>query len=228
MSLKKSLQSGYSLLELLIAMTVLLMLMAVATTLFARALGVRARESRTTDALTSAYAALNLISREMSNSGFGLADPVKGRAVNGIEIADSGDHQIHVRSNFTNEVSYTDANAPGQTLDPGEDVTYFFEPDTKSIVRYDPHPCQSSNPTCSDPTTSVVVNKISNVEFQYYDYFLSGSVITGPHNVPSAATGRIVITVSVELDKVEGQPDHTVSFSTEVNLRNSNYMLQQY
>jgi prepilin-type N-terminal cleavage/methylation domain-containing protein len=217
---KKHAQSGFSLLELLVAMTVMLIMMGVASTLFSRSLGVRLRESRTTDALASAYAALNVMSREISNGGFGLVNPATGLATNGIVLADSSNHQIHVRSNFTNTASYTDPTAPGQTNDPGEDVTYYFESSTKSIVRYDPH---------SNPTTSVVVNKISNVTFNYYDYVTSGSSGSGPNTTPTAATGRIVLTVTVDLDPVYGQPNpQAITFSTEVNMRNSNYMLQQY
>lgn len=212
---KKNPQAGFSLIELLIAMTVLLILMGVAVSLFAKSLSVRTRESQTTDALTAAYAALNVMSREISNAGFGLSD-ARGRSINGIILEDSDDQQIHVRANFTNVTVYGDQS---QTDDPGEDVTYYFEPTTQSIVRYDPN---------ATPSVSVVVNKISNVEFKYFDYVMSGS--TGVESsVPSAATGRIVITVTVEMEEVEGQTNpNSISFSTEVNLRNSNYMLQQY
>lgn len=215
----KKTESGFSLIELVIAMTVMLIMMGVASTLFSKSLSTRLRESRTADALTSAYAALNVMSREIGNGGFGLLNPASGLASNGIVLADSNDQQIHIRSNFTNVVPYTDPNAPGQTNDPGEDVTYYFEPTTKSIVRYDPH---------ATPTTSVVVNKISNVRFSYFDYVTSGSGGI-PNVVPTAATGRIVITVTVELDPVQGQPNpQAITFSSEVNMRNSNYMLQQY
>lgn len=215
----KKTESGFSLIELVIAMTVMLIMMGVASTLFSKSLSTRLRESRTADALTSAYAALNVMSREIGNGGFGLLNPASGLASNGIVLSDSNDQQIHIRSNFTNVVPYTDPNAPGQTNDPGEDVTYYFEPTTKSIVRYDPH---------ATPTTSVVVNKISNVRFSYFDYVTSGSAGV-PNVAPTAATGRIVITVTVELDPVQGQPNpQAITFSSEVNMRNSNYMLQQY
>ncbi|MEP7147733.1 MAG: type II secretion system protein [Acidobacteriota bacterium] len=212
---KKSSQAGFSLIELLISMTVLLVLMGIAMTLFAKAMSVRTRESQTTDALTASYAALNVMSREISNSGFGLADSA-GKATNGIIIEDSDQRQIHIRTNFTNVTPY---GQQSQTNDPGEDVTYYFEPQTKSIVRYDAN---------ANPTTSVVVNKISNVEFKYFDYAMSGSAGV-ERSVPSATTGRVVITVTVQMERVQGQPNPlSISFSTEVNLRNSNYMLQQY
>jgi prepilin-type N-terminal cleavage/methylation domain-containing protein len=221
---KKSFQSGFSLIELLIAMTVMLVLMGIASTLFSRSLSVRQRESQTSDALASAYAALNVMSREISNAGFGLKDTTTGTAFsglasNGIVLPDSNDQKIHIRSNFSNLAAYSAPNA-GETVAPGEDVTYYFEPTTRSIVRYDPH---------STPTTSVVVNRISNVTFGYYDYATSGSSGVGPNNVPTEATGRIVITVTVDLDYVQHQTNPgSISFQSEVNMRNSNYMLQQY
>jgi prepilin-type N-terminal cleavage/methylation domain-containing protein len=217
---KKQTESGFSLIELMVAMTVMLIMMGVASSLFSKSLSTRLRESRTTDALTSAYAALNVMSREIGNGGFGLLNPATGLASNGIVLADSTAQQIHIRSNFTNITPYTDPNAPGQTDDPGEDVTYYFESSTRSIVRYDPH---------SSPTTSVVVNKISNVTFEYFDYATSVSTGVSTLGTPTASTGRIVITVTVDLDPVVGQPNpQAITFSSEVNMRNSNYMLQQY
>ena len=118
-------------------MTVVLVLMGIATTLFAGALGTRTRESRKTDALTSARAALNIITRELGNSGYGLTN-------NGIVTADSNVQKLRFRTNLTNDGYATD--------DVGEDITYFYEAATQSIVRYDPN---------TTPATSVVVNRIS-------------------------------------------------------------------
>ena len=109
---------------------------------------------------------------------------------------------------------------PACTNEPGEDVTYFFDNATQSIVRYDPN---------GDPRTSVIVNRISNVQFAYFDYQDDGTVTAPPGNtVPSANTGRIQLTVEVQLDPVQGQPNETVRFLSEINLRNSKYMLRQY
>lgn len=195
---------GFSLIELIIAMSITLILMGLATTLFAGALGTRTRESRKTDALTSARAALSAISREISNSGYGLT-------TNGIVTADSGAQKIHFRANLENEDYTTDGI--------GEDVTYFFDSATQSIVRYDPN---------TTPTTSVVVNRISNVTFSYFDYVGSSSTPT-TSTTPTNNTGRIRITVTVRLEEVIGQPrNQTVTFTSDVTLRNSTYMLNQY
>lgn len=194
---------GFSLVEMLIAMTITLVLLGLVTTLFARSMGTRSRESQKSDALTSARAALSSISREIGNSGYGLTD-------NGIVFADSSAQRLHFRSNLNNDES---------TDDPGEDVTYYFDAATQSIVRYSPIP---------SPSTAVVVNRISNVTFSYFDYVGSNSTPT-TSTTPTANTGRVRITVTVELDPVQGQPGgQTVTFTSDVTLRNSTYMLNQY
>ncbi len=212
-------------LELMIGMTVTLILLAVLSTVVSRATGVNARETRKADALVSAQAALNLVSREIGNSGFGLfTDSITKTPSNGIVIADSGPNRIRIRSNYENVGDYSlpTGSTVLDTNDPGEDVTYFFDNATKSIVRFDP------NALAGDPTTSVVVNKVSNVTFRYINYTTSASTVTET-DVPTTATGRVRITVLVELDPVIGQPDNqTVTFTSDVTLRNSNYMLRQY
>jgi prepilin-type N-terminal cleavage/methylation domain-containing protein len=197
-------QKGFSLVELLVAMTITLVLLGLVSTLFARAMGTRSRESRKTDALTSARAALSIISREIGNSGYGLSN-------NGIVPADSSAQRIHIRANLTNDDYSTD--------DPGEDVTYFYDAATQSIVRHSP---------AESPATAVVVNRISNVTFTYFDYVGSSSTPT-TSATPSLDTGRIRITVTVALDPVQGQPNpESVTFTSDVTLRNSTYMLNQY
>jgi prepilin-type N-terminal cleavage/methylation domain-containing protein len=224
---KSNTESGFSLLELIIAMTVMLIALGIISSIMSKSFAVRARESRTTDALSSAQAALNVLSRDIGNSGYGMyIDADTPSANNGIVPADSNDHKIRVRANLS--------NAGGTLLSPGvstlllnapnEDITYFFDAPTKSIVRYDPN-----GGGIGVPVTSVVVNRISNVTFRYYDYAGATSAVTGPFNVPSANTGRVEITVDVTLDPVAGQPNPaSITFTSEVTLRNNKYMLQQY
>lgn len=213
-------QKGFSLIELMVAMAIMLTLLAIVSTMLTRSMSVRARESRRTDALTSAQAALNVLSREIANAGYGIYDSSVTRiANNGLVYDDSGANQLHFRANLTNTGPQDDPIAL-QTTDPGEDVTYFFDAATESIVRYDPN---------DTPQTSVVVNGISNVTFEYFDYVASSSTPIGPLSVPTPDTGRVRINVTVQMDPVVGQPDgDVVSFTSEVTLRNSNYMLRQY
>jgi Tfp pilus assembly protein PilW len=216
---------GFSLIELLIGMTVTMVLLAVISSAVFRATAINARETRRADALVSAQAALGVMSREIANSGFGIyVDSTTQTPCNGIVIADSGLNQIHIRSNFDNVGDYS--LPPGSTVlatnDPGEDVTYFLDTGTNSIVRYDP------NTPSGTPKTSVIVNQISDVKFEYFNYTSSSSTVTQTA-APTTATGRVRITVDVQLDPVAGETNpSTVTFTSDVTLRNSNYMLRQY
>src|SRR5688572_26206916 len=131
--------AGFSLLELIISMTVILICLGIVATLIGQAFGVRARESQKTDALTSAQAAMNVISREISNSGFGIYSSGSTRtASNGIISADSNANRIHFRANIENTGPIGGPTVVS-TNRPGEDITYFFDAATDSIVRYDPN-----------------------------------------------------------------------------------------
>lgn len=201
---KSKTNAGFSLLELVVAMTIMLILLGLVSTLLVSTLGIKSRESRRTDALTSAQAALNLLSHEISSSGYGLTN-------NGLVLADSNSHRIHCRANIINSDSVTNA--------PGEDVAYYLDSASGSIIRYDRY---------RTPQTSVVVNRISDVTFQYFDY-TSGLSAPVQKTVPSLNTGRVRIILTVEMEPVTGQPDNqTVTFSSDVTLRNSTFMLNQY
>lgn len=195
-------EQGFSLIELIISMAISVLMLGVAAAVFSGALSSRSREASKTDAITSTQAALNVMTREIGNSGFGLT-------TNGIVIADSTNRRLHFRANIYND--------DAATTSPGEDVTFFFDDATGSVVHYD------SNTNA----TSGVVNRISDVQFGYYDYV--GGVQTGPTSVPTANTGRVEITLTVYLLDVQGQPSNqTVTVRSDVTLRNSPYMRSQY
>lgn len=200
---RKSQESGFSLLELIIAMTITLVLLGIISTGFAGAIQIRERESSRTDALTAAQAAINVMSREISNSGFGLTN-------NGIVLADSDSQKLHFRSNITNN-NLT-------TTDVDENITYYYDATSKSVVRYD----------ANENLTSAIINQVSTVTFQYFDYVDSNSTPT-VGLTPTANTGRVRITLTVIMADVQGQPkNQTVTFTSDVTLRNSTYMLNQY
>jgi hypothetical protein len=103
----------------------------------------------------------------------------------------------------------------------GEDVTYFFEPVTQSILRYDKN--------LGGGQTSIIINRISNVKFDYFDYSGSNPIPTGPNAAPTFNTGRVRITLTVSLDRVQGQVNpNSVVLTSDVTLRNSDYMLRNY
>src|SRR6476659_6942895 len=93
MSSNKNGSSGFSLLKLLIAMVITMALMTAASTLLANALRVRSRENQKSDALADTQRALNIMSREIANAGFGLSNNI-------IVAAESGRNEIRIRSNL--------------------------------------------------------------------------------------------------------------------------------
>ena len=122
-------QAGFSIFELIIAMTVTLVLLGLASALLASSFNVRARENQKTDALADAQRGLNLMSREIANSGYALTD-------NGIVAADSGLNSIRVRANLNASAGETTSNA---ATDRDEDVKYLLFTDSNNsyIVRLD-------------------------------------------------------------------------------------------
>jgi prepilin-type N-terminal cleavage/methylation domain-containing protein len=105
-------ERGFSLLELMIAMAISLAVLAAASTLLATSLRTRSRENTRSEALASAQRALNIMTREIGNSGYGLND-------NGIVTADSGGgNSIRVRANLNNDTDLFDTD---------EDVRFVFQ-----------------------------------------------------------------------------------------------------
>jgi type II secretory pathway pseudopilin PulG len=203
-------EAGFSIAEMLVTMIIMLAIMGIVTTLFSRSLNTRSRESSKTDALTAAQAALNVMSREIANSGYSLV-------TNGL-MSDSNDTTLHFNSNFVNSNEVL--------TDPGENVTYFFEPTTRSILRYD---ANGGGP--GTPVTSIIINRISSVNYRYFDY-TGASPLPSPAGgsaAPTANTGRVRITLTVNMERVQGQvnPDAVV-LTSDVTLRNADYMLKNY
>jgi prepilin-type N-terminal cleavage/methylation domain-containing protein len=198
---------GFSLIEMLITMTIMLVILGIASTLLGRGLMINSRERQRSDAISSARAALDSVSRELANAGFGLKDSVTGAGINGIIPADSSSNKVRFRSNFINDTTTT----------AGEDVTYFWDGTSNSILRYD----RITN------STTIIINRISTVTFQYFDYSGGSSVPTSV-TTPTLNTGRVRITITVNLDPVPNMPAQSVILTSDVTLRNSSYMLNQY
>ena len=97
--------AGFSLLELVIAMTVTLTMLGIASGMIASAFRIRTRENQKTEALADAQRGLNMITREVANSGYGLTD-------NGIVSGDSSSTSIRVRANLNaSEAELTSGSA---------------------------------------------------------------------------------------------------------------------
>ena len=219
---KKTTSGGFSLLELLIAMVITMALMTAATTLLANALRVRSRENQKSDALADTQRALNIMSREIANSGFNMTG-------NGLVAADSGLNEIRVRSNLNRydyDVAVTDASRDN-VQDAGEDITYFINAadNTMYLARHDRFGTGST----------VLANRIDGMNIHYFDQKVTyvappgGSDITGVSaaEVNPADAKYIVIAISVTLDAVGTpntpgyQPPYSVLLCSDVTLRNT-------
>lgn len=212
-----SASGGFSLVELIMSLLLSLLILGVAVATFSGALGSRDRESSRTDAITSAQAALNIMSREIGNSGYGLND-------HGIVIADSNADQLHFRSNIVN------TGTDGATTDQaGEDITFYCETcngsTTGSVVRSDRY--------VSGGTPSGIINRVSDVDFAYFDADpTTCAVSTTALTAPTVNTVKVRITLIVILPEARSQPNNSEQrkqrLTSDVTLRNSPCMLQQY
>src|SRR5689334_16992276 len=168
---KKATSGGFSLLELLIAMAITIALMTAASTLLANALRVRSRENQKSDALADVQRALNIMSREIANSGFNLSD-------NGIVVSDSSRTRLRIRANLnrfsTDDPFLTDAQRES-ARDALEDITYFLnEADqTKYLARHDLYGTGST----------VLANRIDSMNFYYFDQKVTYTAAPGDDEI---------------------------------------------
>ena len=210
---------GFSLFELIIAMAITLVVMAVTSSLLVRAFNIRSRENQRSDALADAQRALNIMSRELANTGFGLTD-------NGIVAADSGLSSIRVRANLNAFDATTTSNVIG---DRNEDIKYLLYQagGASYIVRLD---------IGTQNQTTVLANRVDALRIRYYPSRISYTaspnagdcdISTNATEVTSKSdTKYIVMTLCVELPAVGKpnspgyQPPSRVQLTSDVYLRN--------
>ena len=209
--------AGFSLIELMMAMTVTLTVLGLTSGLLASAFNVRARENQKTDALADAQRALNIMTREIANTGFGLAN-------NGIVAADSNESAIRVRANLNAFDSQSTSNS---ISDRNEDVKYslYSAGSDSYIVRLD---------IGTQNQTTVLANRVDSLRIRYYqnkvNYTLSGNcdITTASSEVTQKSDAKyLIISVCVELTArgTPGspgyQPASRVQLVSDVYLRNA-------
>jgi prepilin-type N-terminal cleavage/methylation domain-containing protein len=212
---------GFSLFELIIAMAITLTVMSFATSLIASALRIRTRENQKSDALADVQRALNIMSREIADSGFNLN-------TNGIVAAESNSSQLRIRSNLNKYDDTASAQSRDNVQDPGEDITYFINvaANTDYLARHDAY----------GTGNTVLANRLDSFNIHYFGQRVSYTSAAGATDISSASAAEvspdlakyIVIAVSVTLDQVgkPGSPGYQPSFSvllcSDVTLRNAN------
>jgi prepilin-type N-terminal cleavage/methylation domain-containing protein len=209
--------AGFSLIELLLAVTIALAVLGLTTGMLASSFNVRARENQKTDALADTQRALNIMSREIANAGFGLAN-------NGIVAADSNDTAIRVRANLNAFDGQTSSNS---ISDRNEDVKYslYSAGSDSYIVRLD---------IGTQNQTTVLANRVDSLKIRYYPAKINYSsndncdiTTTSSEVTLKSDTRYIVISVCVELTARGApgspgyQPASRVQLVSDIYLRNA-------
>jgi prepilin-type N-terminal cleavage/methylation domain-containing protein len=222
MNQKEKPQGGFSLLELLIAMSVTLVIAGVASNLLAQSFRLRVREDARTDAIADAQRALNIVSREIASAGFGLID-------NGIVPGDTNTTSIRFRSNlnaYTRDASGNPVAGSNFVSEPDEDIKYVMYNDAAEnrhyLVRYD----AILGAADSRNGTTVLANRLDTFQLEYFDSTGAMLDVTNdPQSVVSAWKVRITVGVILPAEGLFGspgyQPQSTVPLVSEVVLRNA-------
>ena len=232
-------QSGFSLIELLIATGVTLVLMGLSSSLLASSFNIRAREDRKSDGIADVQRALNIMSREIGNAGFKVPGGLAGVSSNGIVTEDTDSQSVRIVSNLNGSPNATDPTLTDTDVnDTDEDVKFLMYVDNdleqRYLVRYERNATNQ---------TTVLANRIDSLVIRYYDEKVtySTTVVNGVCDITSVknALGSteaevtpgsakyVVIAVGVTLPEVGTpgangyQPASQVQLTSDVVLRNS-------
>jgi type II secretory pathway pseudopilin PulG len=223
--------AGFSLLEMLIAMSLTIFMLGIAATALATGFRIRQREESVSDAIADAQRGLNIMSREIANAGFNLK-------TNGIIDDDSNSSSIRVRSNLNRFETTASTDSRDNVMDPGEDLKFFVinNNNTDYLVRHDQY--------ATDVKTTVLANRMDQLRIHYFAQKVTYSTptanvglvapedcdISNPSaaEVSPSAASYIVISMCVRIPaagvpNTDGyQPASNVLLVTDVTLRNSN------
>lgn len=209
-------QTGFSLLELLIGMTITLAIMGIASTLLATSFNVRNREHSRTDSIADVQRALNIMSREIAIGGYGF-----NTADNGLVVGDCDGSTIRVRSNLNR------FSAGSISIDAaGEDIKYLVDitDGQNYLVRHDRLAAVGTS------QNTVLANRIDKLEITYW----------GPDNLPITDLTQVANAVGVRITVIAKlaavgtpgapgfQPETEILLTSDVALRNKSQNLATY
>ena len=233
-------EAGFSLIELIIAMGVTVTIMTLSCSLLAAGFHMRSREDRKSDAIADVQRALNIMTREISNSGLKLPSGLPAIATNGIVTNDSDTDELRIVSNLNGMPDTANAFAEDTDVtDLDEDLKFLMYVDAdlgqRYIVRYEKN---------GTNRTTVLANRIDSLIFRYYDEKVTYATTvasdgtcditnvlnasgTAESEVSPSAAKFIVIAVGVTLPAVGSpgsdgyQPQSQIQLTSDVVLRNS-------
>ncbi len=233
-------EGGFSLIELILAMGITLTVLGLSGSLLAGGFHSRAREDRKSDAIADVQRALNIMTREISNSGLRLPSGLGAVGKNGIVTNDSDTQSIRIVSNLNGIPDSTNGYFEDSDVeDADEDLKFLMYVDAalgqRYIVRYERN---------NTNQTTVLANRIDSLVFRYYDEKVTYSTtvdadgvcdIKDVVNASGAAKSEVspgsakfvVIAVGVTLPAIGSpgsdgyQPPSQVQLTSDVVLRNS-------
>ena len=209
-------QDGFSLIELIIAMTITLTIVALAFSLLAQSINQKTRDETQVSALSDTNQSLSRMSLEIINAGFGLTS-------NGLVAGDCTEDKIRVRANLNSLMKQATS---GTVTDSGEDL----------IFQLVDNPSVGSALVRTDVVTggsSIVATKIDNrdgdgdgdgdgLTFNYLD--AAGAEVAAQN----AVQVRMIVRVNLPQVGSPGapgyQPEITKELSSSVVLRNARLM----
>ena len=221
--------AGFSLVELLISMTVTLVVLGIATTALSSGFNISRRANAVSDAAADAQRALNIMSREIANAAFNLS-------TNGVVAGDSDATHLRIRSNLNRYDNTANTASRGGVIDAAEDLKYFVNDadQTDYLVRHDVNLNQRT----------VLANRLSSLRFHYFAQkvtYDTGNTTATNCDISNASSAEvspdaaryIVIAVCVTLPAVGTPnspgyqpPGFPMLLVSDVALRNAN--LNQY
>jgi prepilin-type N-terminal cleavage/methylation domain-containing protein len=214
---KKGPQAGFSLMELMIAMTISLAIMGVASNLLATSFKIRSRENARTDAIADVQRGLNIMAREIAIGGYGF-DP----SSNGLVVNDCDAFSLRVRSNL-NRYSANSTSIDGEN----EDVKYLIDTTNGQnyLVRYDNFATGTKG--------TVLANRVDSLAIVYWSPTNTVlNVAADPSQVVNAVGVRITVSVTLPAVGTRNspgyQPEATIQLSSDVTLRNKSQNLATY
>lgn len=214
-------QAGFSLIELLIAMLVMMVITGAASALLVSSFNVRSREDQRSDALADAQRAMNTFTRELANAGYKLPRGLTYQnaagatllvARNGLLPADCDAQAV----GFVANLDAMDGGAgSGNVNSNGEAIKYqmFTDPAIGSfLVRRD----------MATGNTEVLANRVDGMNVTYLD--ANGNDTAA--DVTKAASVRVQVWVNLRQVGTLGspgyQPARQVLLDSAVALRNAN------
>lgn len=232
-------QAGFSLLEVILAMGITIVIMGLTSSLLASAFRVRSREDRKSDAVADVQRALNIMTREISNSGLKLPTGLGAVGDNGIVTNDTDNESIRIISNLNGMPDSSNGYLEDADVeDTDEDLKFLMYVDSelgqRYIVRYERNGTNQ---------TTVLANRIDSLIFRYYDEKVTYSTTvnngvcditnvvnasgTSKSEVSPGSAKFLVIAVGVTLPAVGSpgsdgyQPPSQVQLTSDVVLRNA-------